>query len=111
MRFSSGTLTSTTPANLPASRTERLSSQVPPKSTTFSEIALTSPGLSSPTKVRTSDVVMGGGSLRQRVYPSYAAADPALLQNGRTLTLFRLGAIVAASRVKPENERPRRLCK
>ena len=60
MRFSSGTRTSTTPANLPASRTERLSSQVPPKSTTFSEIALTSPGLSSPTKVRTSDVVMGG---------------------------------------------------
>src|SRR3984957_13254004 len=58
MRFSSGTLTSTTPANLPASRTERLSSQVPPKSKTFSEIALTSPGLSSPTKVRTSDVMM-----------------------------------------------------
>src|SRR3984957_18315365 len=57
MRFSSGTRTSTTPANLPASRTERLSSQVPSNSTTFSEIALTSPGLSSPTKVRTSDVM------------------------------------------------------
>ena len=65
MRLSSGTLTSTTPANLPASRTERLSSQVPPKATTFSEIALTSPGLSSPTKVRTSGIMRGpsNGSL------------------------------------------------
>src|ERR1700733_1241563 len=59
MRLSSGTLTSTPPANLPASRTERLSSQVAPQSATLSEMALTSPGLSSPTKVRTSDVMTG----------------------------------------------------
>src|SRR5208282_3746552 len=59
-RLSSGTLMSTTPANLPASRADRLSSQVAPQAATFSEIAFTSPGLSSPTKVRTSGVVMAG---------------------------------------------------
>src|SRR6185437_7969450 len=47
------------PANLPASRADRLSSQVPPCAATACEIALTSPGRSSPTKVRTSGVVMG----------------------------------------------------
>ena len=46
------------PANLPASRTDRLSSQVAPEAATFSEIALTRPGRSSPTKVSTSGVVM-----------------------------------------------------
>ena len=51
---------STTPANLPASRADRLSSQVAPLAATFSEIAFTSSGLSSPTKVRTSGVVMSG---------------------------------------------------
>ena len=58
MRLSSGTLTSTTPANLPASRTERLSSHVPRCAATACEISLTTPGRSSPTKVRTSRVVM-----------------------------------------------------
>src|SRR5476651_2513591 len=57
------------PANWPASRAMRLSSQLPPLVATASDRALTRPGRSGPTTVRISEAM--GKLLNAGLFPAY----------------------------------------